>query len=168
MPPSTHSSSMRLKRNCSGATVAEEKSRGRRSLYGGSPMQAPERARQWYALRLGLSSIFPDFYQITGVPFPRFGVEMANLRLHARAGVLPLPSPGAAEGPPKKAASALRRLPDETRRRRERYFNSPLSPIVMPPGPAFFFASIAFRVSMAFVRHSSALATSSLRAASLP
>jgi hypothetical protein len=48
------------------------------------------------------------------------------------------------------------------------YFNSPLSPMVMPPGPAFFLASTILRVSIALVRHSSALATSSLRAASLP
>ena len=48
------------------------------------------------------------------------------------------------------------------------YFMFPLASMVIPPGPAFFFSSLVLRVPIALVRHSSALATSSLRAASLP
>jgi len=49
-----------------------------------------------------------------------------------------------------------------------RYFRLPLESIVIPPGPLSFFSSLALRVPMALVRHSSACARSALRAASLP
>src|SRR5579871_289140 len=46
------------------------------------------------------------------------------------------------------------------------YLRLPLESIVMPPGPLSFFSSLALRVPMALVRHSSALARSALRVAS--
>jgi len=48
------------------------------------------------------------------------------------------------------------------------YFIVPFESMVMPPGPASFFSSLALRVPIALVRQSSALAKSSLTAAALP
>lgn len=50
----------------------------------------------------------------------------------------------------------------------EGYLRLPLESMVMPPGLLSFFSSLALRVPMALVRHSSALAISSFTAAASP